>query len=579
MSAKAGTAWAQDAPPEQRDAPRRLPSRLVANLYLLIGIVLLIVNSTLDLDTLPTYLLSIALLVVLALLSLLFMRLERLDIRTTARLHRAERRDTLLALASVPSLWIAGIILNVISSVVFGYTSPVSPMMFPRNAWEAIALAVTTVVAAPVCEEIIFRGYVQRAYERSGIRSGIVFGGLIFALYHLRFQGVFALIPVALGLGFVVWRTGSVYPAMLMHAAYNAIATIILISTSFLSAQITGMVAIAFACTGILVAPLSLLALWKLRGRPLPEAVPARQAPPRIPFWVLPALALLAVYGFAAATELLVQRFPETVLDNPLVMNPPETWDAAVDWTYVVQNRLGRDLGNASCSRRPGEAEYVMACEADYIGFDIADELPGLGGQLEDFDWADLPFNIRGMDQLLRSAPQNWVFEASWAADVLELRTFDLEIFNAVAEDQTEQPVTVQFAAGEAGNGVVVRRPGEEARTLSVEGEPVLMLHEWAWRFGALPFELPFGGPVTVVEVDVAGDAAVYRGFLRVAGGEPAWTPAGNFIAWQLTMTWEDNAGQRHARSAWYDSDAPHTLLRYDDGVVSYVLESVGTVP
>jgi hypothetical protein len=105
------------------------------------------------------------------------------------------------------------------------------------------------------------------------------------------------------------------------------------------------------------------------------------------------------------------------------------------------------------------------------------------------------------------------------------------------------------------------------------------MLHEWAWRFGALPFDMPYGGPVTVVEEDAVGGAAVYRGFLRVIGGEPAWTPAGNFIAWHVTVTWEDAAGQRQARSAWYTSESPHTLVRYDDGVVSYLLQSIETGP
>ena len=43
----------------------------------------------------------------------------------------------------------------------------------------------------------MFRGYVQRAYDRGKPLTGIMVGGLIFALYHLQFQGLFALLPVA----------------------------------------------------------------------------------------------------------------------------------------------------------------------------------------------------------------------------------------------------------------------------------------------------------------------------------------------------------------------------------------------
>jgi membrane protease YdiL (CAAX protease family) len=564
--------------PEPGAAPRKLPSRLVVNLYLVVGIALLILNSRLDVGTLGRYGLGILLEIVLALLALLFMRLERLDIRATGRFRRVDLQPMLLALASVPGLWIAGIALNLLSALIFGYTTPVTPTQFPGNALEAVALALTTVVVAPICEEIMFRSYVQRAYERRGIWTGIVVGGLIFSLYHLRFQGVFALIPVALGLGFVVWRTGSVYPAMAMHAAFNTIATLVLISTSFLSAQVTGMLTVTVACVGFLVAPLSLVALWMLWRRsspePQPERVPAAPLPsPALRWlWVVPAVALLAIYGYAAANEVLVQRYPETVLDDPLDLVPPEAWEEEVVWTYVVQNLLGRELGAATCSRLPREADYLIECDAGYEGFDIAGELPGLGQQLEGFDWSDLPFNIPGFGSVFRTGPQNWTLSASWARQALELTALDLSI-----DASLTGPVTLQFAGGE--QGPVIRQPGEETRTLPVDGEPLLMLHEWAWRFGALPFQLPYGGPVTVVEVDATGDAASYRGFLRVAGGEPAWTPAGNTISWRVTLSWEDGAGERQTRSAWYAAEAPHTLVRYDDGIVSYLLSSMETGP
>ncbi len=61
--------------------------------------------------------------------------------------------------------------------------------------------------------------------------------GVLFAVYHLRFQGFSGLVPVALALGFIAWRTGSIVPAMAVHAGFNAIATLLLIGTSFLPAR------------------------------------------------------------------------------------------------------------------------------------------------------------------------------------------------------------------------------------------------------------------------------------------------------------------------------------------------------
>ncbi len=52
----------------------------------------------------------------------------------------------------------------------------------------------------------------------------------------LTFPGFFGLVPVALALGFIAWRTGSIVPAMAVHG-FNAIATLLLIGTSFLPAR------------------------------------------------------------------------------------------------------------------------------------------------------------------------------------------------------------------------------------------------------------------------------------------------------------------------------------------------------
>ncbi len=227
-----------------------------------------------------------------ALLALLFMRLERLPLRETARLRRPGQVETLLALAIVPGLWVAGVTLNLLAALALGYTTPVTPSQFPRTALEALALAATTVIAAPVCEELMFRGYVQRAYERRSIWVGIAVGGVIFALYHLRFQGLLALIPVALGLGYVAWRTGSLLPPMLMHAAYNLIATVMLIGASFLPQRVTGALTGTLACFGVLAAPFSVAALWLLHRRTDPAPSPAPSPRGRFAWvWTLPAAA------------------------------------------------------------------------------------------------------------------------------------------------------------------------------------------------------------------------------------------------------------------------------------------------
>jgi len=104
---------------------------------------------------------------------------------------------------------------------------------------------------------------------------------------------------------------------------------------------------------------------------------------------------------------------------------------------------------------------------------------------------------------------------------------------------------------------------------------PTLIGYEWAWRLQTLPFRLPYGAPVTVIQSDTQGMLHRVDGFVQVQGGEPVWTPSGNHITWKVRLTWDALNGDPQSQTAWYDAQAPHTLVRLDDGAVSYVLATV----
>ncbi|MEX0599189.1 MAG: CPBP family intramembrane glutamic endopeptidase, partial [Rhodothermales bacterium] len=76
-----------------------------------------------------------------------------------------------------------------------------------------------------LCEEVLFRGYVQRQAERGmGAAAGILFSGMVFGAYHLRFSQILPLCVLGIFLAYLVWRTGSLWPAIVVHFANNAMA-------------------------------------------------------------------------------------------------------------------------------------------------------------------------------------------------------------------------------------------------------------------------------------------------------------------------------------------------------------------
>lgn len=78
-------------------------------------------------------------------------------------------------------------------------------------------------VVPAVCEEIMFRSYLHRLFENAlGIGAAIVVTGLVFGLFHLRLTQLLPLATIGMLLGWMTVRSGSVFPAVLMHFMHNA---------------------------------------------------------------------------------------------------------------------------------------------------------------------------------------------------------------------------------------------------------------------------------------------------------------------------------------------------------------------
>ncbi len=136
---------------------------------------------------------------------------------------------------------------------------------------------VVAAVVAPLGEELLFRGYMQRRLvQRWGPAAGVLVTAALFGLIHMdKLQTPFAL---ALGvmLGWIAVRSGSILPALLAHAAVNAWAVVE--SHLRLSPHTPA------ACALVAALGVALLAgsVWLLRGRPGAGAR-AGEAPPPAP--------------------------------------------------------------------------------------------------------------------------------------------------------------------------------------------------------------------------------------------------------------------------------------------------------
>lgn len=76
---------------------------------------------------------------------------------------------------------------------------------------------------AGIFEELLFRGPIQTALmKKNNPWIAITITALLFAAAHLDLHGMGLRAVLGVVLGWVVWRTGSIFPAMVIHGVYDA---------------------------------------------------------------------------------------------------------------------------------------------------------------------------------------------------------------------------------------------------------------------------------------------------------------------------------------------------------------------
>jgi membrane protease YdiL (CAAX protease family) len=79
-----------------------------------------------------------------------------------------------------------------------------------------------------ICEELLFRGLVQKNFEKSSPRPwlGFVVTGTIFGVYHLNPFAVIPLIALGIYFGYIVYHSKSITIAIIGHFFNNTIAVV-----------------------------------------------------------------------------------------------------------------------------------------------------------------------------------------------------------------------------------------------------------------------------------------------------------------------------------------------------------------
>ena len=161
-----------------------------------------------------------------------YARLRRYPLRRVFRLNPVPARVLLLSLPVGIALTVLSDELDRLLGLLITIPQWVYDMMYPLKVetmsdWALILTG--AVLIASVAEEVLFRGFLQVSLERKGDATrAVLLSALAWTLIHQNPYWAVEIFIMGVFIGFLAWRTNSIFPSVVVHALNNFIAVWIL---------------------------------------------------------------------------------------------------------------------------------------------------------------------------------------------------------------------------------------------------------------------------------------------------------------------------------------------------------------
>lgn len=419
-----------------------------------------------------------------------------------------------------------------------GYVPAYTPELLETDALGAVLMAFGLVILAPLFEEAMFRGVLASAYSRWGATAAVVIPALLFALFHMDPMQTLFIVPLALALGWVAWRTGSLWASVAMHAGNNFLPGLYVLLGEFVPGFALPADTIITAGVGLLVALAGVVVLHRMMPRRRVEVAPEDRRLWLLKLWPLGVAVPLTV-GLVLLT-LLIGMFPELLSLGMRVNLDEAPWETTQTWQYEILNPVDEPVGEATCTLTPGEASIELTCDVEQEAFEVSE--------------GRSYWNADPIDQQMHIV---------WDAETLNI---DEGQITGIRYDGA--PFEVRLESVSDGLRLTVVEDGTQVaeETLPADavlaGRSPLAAGDWPWRYMAMPFVVTQARQTTTVRPGDSLEVSDLHVIVRTADIFP--------VSGQGDITWRVTVGERF--TAWYAVDEPHTLVGYTDDMVTWVL-------
>jgi len=205
------------------------PSILEANFfYLFIGIILLTLGSYVQNQSIYLGLLITEFIIILV-PTLFYLKMRQYSLKRVLRLNRISIKQALLIPIIVIFSYPIGVFFNYLMLIILNHFGKVSAntVPIPESGQEMIIGLIVVALSAGICEEIMFRGFVMKAYERQGVIKSILYSAILFGLFHFNIQNLLGPIYLGILFGYIVHKTDSIFSSIIAHTTNNAFALIL----------------------------------------------------------------------------------------------------------------------------------------------------------------------------------------------------------------------------------------------------------------------------------------------------------------------------------------------------------------
>ena len=161
----------------------------------------------------------------IALPTIIYVKIKGASIKNELRFNSLSFIDALLVIVAFIAAYFVAVFINLLGEIIISMLGNliVPDIPFATNPTEYMMLLFIIAGSAGICEEILFRGFILRAYEKLGMWPNILLTALLFSILHLNIQNILAPFFLGVILGFVVYKTNSIFAGILGHFINNAI--------------------------------------------------------------------------------------------------------------------------------------------------------------------------------------------------------------------------------------------------------------------------------------------------------------------------------------------------------------------